>query len=329
MALSNIIVDVNQAKELINQGKLLVIAGDHQLLKNLPKGNWIGGSIPYFMTPEGGRHINDKLLITDFSDYVKKFTIKEYKENQISEIPDNYPEHGFNYILIPGMSDTLKTFAYKTESEFKFFYSPLTGWVTGTSLDKINDKFPIIVNGQTLETSDDAAIVIHAELPEYLEAKIDIVNIFEQGDGDLIFFDNDRFEIYECYINGERRIFADYLRENNIDFSHPLVANYNGIPINVSIKSSTDIFVETFAPVRRGVKYKFAKRLENYEHEFSLKIPEYQQDVVSTCNCIYNYIFGKLENKKLPYTGPFTFGEIAYILLNQTMVTLKITEKNK
>jgi len=41
------------------------------------------------------------------------------------------------------------------------------------------------------------------------------------------------------------------------------------------------------------------------------------------CNCILNYLYGKLEGKKTgDITGPITFGEIAHQLLNQTMVRL-------
>ena len=43
-----------------------------------------------------------------------------------------------------------------------------------------------------------------------------------------------------------------------------------------------------------------------------------------SCNCILNFVYGGLEGKKTPgFTGPVTFGEIAYILLNQTLVTLE------
>ena len=44
---------------------------------------------------------------------------------------------------------------------------------------------------------------------------------------------------------------------------------------------------------------------------------------VFACNCILNYLYGKLEGKKTGHlTGPFTFGEIAHQLLNQTLVRL-------
>jgi len=35
--------------KMINTGHRMILAGDEELLKKLPKGNWIGGTIPYFM----------------------------------------------------------------------------------------------------------------------------------------------------------------------------------------------------------------------------------------------------------------------------------------
>jgi len=323
-----IVADVEQVNEMIKQGKVLVIAADYRILRRLTAGNWIGGSIPYFMTSAGGIFSRDKAVVIDLSPYIEEFKIVEYSEDRIGDIPKNYYEHGFNYILIPGFSGALRNFAFQTERIFEFFYSPLVGWVTGVALEELNEMFPIVFNGKSMNESDDSALVLHARLKDNLVAKVDIINIFEPDpESDIFIFENDGFEIFECFINGERRVLAEYLKERNIDKSHPFVADYNGYSINISIKDITDIFVETFAPVRMGVKYRLAKRLSSYEKEFSLRIPQYQPEVVSSFNCIYNYVFGKLESKKLPYTGPFTFGEIAYILLNQTMVNLKIVPK--
>ncbi len=48
---------------------------------------------------------------------------------------------------------------------------------------------------------------------------------------------------------------------------------------------------------------------------------------VLSCNCILNYQYGELEGRKIPpFTGPVTFGEVAYQLLNQTLVYVEITE---
>ena len=43
-----------EVKALIEAGKTLLLAGSESLLADLPKGRWIGGTIPYFMGDEGG-----------------------------------------------------------------------------------------------------------------------------------------------------------------------------------------------------------------------------------------------------------------------------------
>ncbi|WP_439895878.1 DUF6976 family protein [Alloyangia pacifica] len=44
-----------------------------------------------------------------------------------------------------------------------------------------------------------------------------------------------------------------------------------------------------------------------------------------SCNCILNFPYDPLETKRTgDFTDPVTFGEIAYILLNQTMVRLQL-----
>ena len=43
---------VEEAAAIIKEGKLLMLAGDHSVMQSLPKGNWIGGTIPYFMADQ-------------------------------------------------------------------------------------------------------------------------------------------------------------------------------------------------------------------------------------------------------------------------------------
>ena len=46
---------------------------------------------------------------------------------------------------------------------------------------------------------------------------------------------------------------------------------------------------------------------------------------IFSCNCILNYLYGNLEGKTTPpYAGPVSFGEVAYQLLNQTLVYCEI-----
>ena len=57
------LVSIGVASELINGGGYLVIAGDEGALRQLPKGNWIGGTIPYFMAEQGGTVTRDQVFV--------------------------------------------------------------------------------------------------------------------------------------------------------------------------------------------------------------------------------------------------------------------------
>jgi hypothetical protein len=43
------LLSFDETAKMIASGKFLHIAGTENLLKKLPKGNWIGGSTEYFM----------------------------------------------------------------------------------------------------------------------------------------------------------------------------------------------------------------------------------------------------------------------------------------
>ena len=62
---SGYLYDVIEVKAKITDGKRLLLAGDEGLLKLLPTGNWIGGSIPYFMTEQGGLTARHKIYVTE------------------------------------------------------------------------------------------------------------------------------------------------------------------------------------------------------------------------------------------------------------------------
>jgi len=46
-------VNLDQAIQLIQEGKIMHIAADESLLSQLPKGKWIAGTTPYFITEQG------------------------------------------------------------------------------------------------------------------------------------------------------------------------------------------------------------------------------------------------------------------------------------
>jgi hypothetical protein len=84
--------------------------------------------------------------------------------------------------------------------------------------------------------------------------------------------------------------------------------------------------VNLFAPVFAGVDYHFAKPLADYATAFRGRLADIDPSgVVLGCNCILNFMFGQLEGQAIGgMAGPATFGEIAYQLLNQTMVMVRV-----
>ena len=100
-----------------------------------------------------------------------------------------------------------------------------------------------------------------------------------------------------------------------------------GAMVNVSFQSvdTEHDKVAFYAPVFPGVEYKVARPVGSYETEFCKHLNGKGPEPLFTCNCILNYLYAHLEGKKTgSMVGPITFGEIAYMLLNQTLVYLTV-----
>lgn len=59
----NGLLSIPEASALIESGHFMSIAGDEAALRQLPPGHWIGGSIPYFMSREGGVTTQDSVYV--------------------------------------------------------------------------------------------------------------------------------------------------------------------------------------------------------------------------------------------------------------------------
>jgi hypothetical protein len=308
--------------KLINQNKLLHIAADESLLSKLPKGKWIGGTTPYFITNEGGVTCKDRLFVNVF-DFAVNYKIKTYDKEGVLKLTDDAYDNGLCLLLMPFASEVAVKYAKEAPYSSELLMTPVFGWITGFDLSaKATAK---VYDGQTLTAYEDRALVLHIELSSDKLASIGIVNIFSADEeGPVIEFKEDTLKITSALINGKEMNFHDYLTENKIDTKLPLVSDYNGILVNVSIKalSAADKSVELYAPVFAGTKYRFSRPIGDYAAEFKDKLSA-SKDIlpIFSCNCILNYLYGNLEGKSTPpFAGPVTFGEIAYQLLNQTLV---------
>lgn len=325
------VMTVEEVSERIRSGSRMLLAGDESLLRALPRGAWLGGTIPYFMSEEGGICTHDRLQVTELPDYASSVRIRLYGEAELKNIPADYSANGFSIVVIPAFSPAHRRFAQECSNWAGVFESPLVGWVAGIDLRDLGKSFPKVFNGETGEVSASDAAVMHIDLPADKYAKVNIVNVFRQGDGDTISFSEGGFRVRECLVNGKRRSFAEYLAEKGVDTRWPLVANYAGAMINVSFQNVDAASGEVllYAPVFPAVNYKIAAPVENYEEQFRDSLGGMERiEPVFSCNCILNYLHANLDGKKTgPMMGPFTFGEIAYMLLNQTLVYLTIETK--
>jgi hypothetical protein len=326
--LKTLLLEKEQVEALIKEGKNFILAGDERVLKNLPKGNWIAGTIPYFMDENGGAFSQDRIYVTKLPKYLEKVEVKTYNTSNIHKVYNDAPDHGFSVIIIPALSGIHLSFSIEGPNYEGFATKPLLGWISGVYLDELGKTTPKVFNGKDDTSHVEEAVVMHISLPQNKHAEIDIINIFEQGDGDTLTFTEDKFTAKNVLVNGKERNFADYIAENKIDTKLPLVADLFGANINTSFQSidEEEKQVNFYAPVFKGVDYKIAKPVGDYVENFNKQIPNGVSDkLFFSCNCILNYLYAELEGKKTKgFTGPVTFGEVAYQLLNQTMVYLTI-----
>lgn len=325
--MTNEMLTVTEAANRIETGAVMVIAGAEELLEQLPRGNWIGGTTVYFVTDQGGEVVRDRLFCTTFPQATGAIP-RHVGVSDLPGIASGYQVGGFTMIMIPAFSIAHSEFAVEGQGYPDLFNQPLAGWVTGVHLDELGTRAPMVFDGLTGKGFDEGAVLLHVALPEGATVELDILNIFAQGDQpELTFkFKEGGFSAKTVEVEGREVGLADYIKEKNIDIRLPFVANYSGALVNVSVQSVDDVTgeVKFYAPVVAGMEYKLARALGSYSQAFA-KVSEAGTVAQCSCNCILNYLYGELEGKKTGgFTGPVTFGEIAYILLNQTLVRLDI-----
>jgi hypothetical protein len=320
------IAEVNRK---IATGQPLLLAGSEQALGQLGKGNWIAGTIPYFMDAGGGTCSESEIFVSELPASVTGFEIREYSLETLPSVCKDAPNNGFTFIIIPAGSPVHVAYAQDAPSYEELFLKPVVGWVAGVHLSRIQEDHPKVFNGQTGKSCSDCAMVMHVSLPDGKLATIDIVNVFKPGSGDAIIFPSSGFEVRECSINGKACNFAKYLMSTKQDTRLPLTADYNGSVVNISVQGVDEAkgVVKLYAPVFPGMEYKFAAPVSDYLAAFAAAAQN-RNDIASfSCNCILNYVYAGLEGKQTGnITGPMTFGEIAHQLLNQTMVRLLVRD---
>ncbi|MDR1673795.1 MAG: hypothetical protein LBS09_10115 [Bacteroidales bacterium] len=315
-----------EVSAMIRSGAPLVLAGDLGVLSQLPKGNWIGGTTPFFILyPDRRITSYDKIFVHSLPDFVKKVTVQEYDADTIQNIYSDAPKNGLTVLLIPFGCETCNCFALNATSYEGFAVSPLVGWVTGRPLDSIMTEPSFATSGISGEVHSDRALAMHIELPEDKYAELHIFNPYKQGKGDDIRFDRTGMVLKDAYINGVKRNFAAYLRETGFDESLPFVANYAGAMINVVCCGIGEEEVYVSAPVFPSTDYRVAEIDRNITEPTLI-----DENIIFSTTCIGNFIQPDICTQYLKkMNGPVVYGEIAYQLLNQTTIYVTIGDTLK
>lgn len=326
----NQLISLKAATDLILAGRFLAVAGPETVLDQLPAGRWIGGTIPYFMTEAGGTVVqDDRVFVTDLTDVGTLAHIGAYGPDELTQVSGAAPDNGFALVIIPAGGETHRRFAAEAASFPDAFVKPAVGWISGVHLNDLGRVTPKAYDGSSRTKHEDRAVVAHIGLPADKLVQVDIVNLFQPEDGDVLHFAEAGFEVGECEVNGQKRRLSDYVVERGLDHGRlPLVGDFAGARINASLQSvdGQGGKVKLYAPVFPGVDYRFAQPQSNYAARFQDEIAQHDHSgAIWSCNCILNFLFGELEGKRIGgVNGPITFGEIAYQLLNQTQVVVRV-----
>lgn len=312
---------------LIETGCLLHISASVPLLKKLPKGNWIGGSTEFFLTPEGGLNSDDVLevYVLPFNEY----KICTYDAKNIPELIGDAYEHGFSLIIIPARSDISLAYSKYSFNNKQLARKNIAGWASGAASIHSNSRtLPITADGVNPDGFyTDKAVALHVSLPLQKTVNIGIINIFSpKKESPVITFKNEGMSAKNCLIDGEEYNLAEYLSENKINIRLPLIADCTEDGINVSIDKVKDGMVYFGAPVYEGVNYRLSDEVGDYTQAFRRRIEKFKgRNFVFSCNCVLNYVFGELDGKDLGgFYGPVCYGEIAGSFFTQTLVYLEV-----
>jgi len=329
---TNTLLTVQEAAALIEAGKVLALAGDEALLARLPKGRWIAGTIPYFVDAAGGQETRERVFATELGHAgADGVAVRTYSVDTIANIASDAPDNGYTIVILPAGSAVHTEYANHGRDYADMFFKPIVGWIAGVHLDDLGKVAPKVVDGSTGTLHAGDAVALHVTLPADLTAVVRILNLFKQDpQGDVITFAETGFGATTCKVNGVDTVLADYIAARGLDLKLPLVADYSGAQINTSFQGiDTDgKTVRFYAPVFPEIEYRQAAPVGDYVHEFEALAAGTHGDVEFSCNCILNYLYGGLAGRRTgDLRGPATFGEVAYQLLNQTLVYLDVQRR--
>jgi len=328
---------VAQVNAMIKNGDKLLLAGDAPLLSQLSKGNWIGGSCSRFV--EKGKTLattREKIFVHNITNIAANIKISIYDAKNISNIYDDAYDNGFSVLIMPFFSDVWSEYGVNCSNYSNFANRAVCGWVAVTPLysDYEKNDESLVFSGESGQSYTNAAIVMHIGLSANNYAEIHVFTPFKPSDEDVITFEENGQQFEFAYINGVKQSFREYLISRNIDRSVDagagsrkcLAGDYAGFIMNVAIAHESEADAEKYvsfaAPIYKDVPYRIAN-MDSMSYEEEKKY--FDDRVVCSFTCITNSGHPEIFNKNLTQmNGPFTYGEIAYFLLNHATVYVTV-----
>lgn len=158
---------VAEVAAMIDAGEALILAAEEAPLSALPRGNWIGGTSPFFMSHEvGGTFDRDRILVQKLPDIATIAWAGLLDRASLPTMAERGAGNGYTIVLMPGQSAIQQDFALHSLEWPGMFARPLAGWVTGVANDRIGIDVPKVFDGRTGTASTDQALVLHVALPD-------------------------------------------------------------------------------------------------------------------------------------------------------------------
>lgn len=315
--------------DFIEAGRVMMLSGSEQALAGLPKGKWIAGTSPYFMDGVGKCN-EEKIFVDDFTLIAKNSKVATYDKNTIQNIAKNGFKNGFVLVTMPIETDVYYTFSDNSLEYEGMFDNPVVGYVACMRMDqygKVKSKTASGIDGQL---SEELASVLYVELPDHLAARTEIMN-FDTIDEETptIVFPKTSFVQSDCLIDGKPGNISDYFEHTvkpKLGGYTQLITSQNGALINRDPKVVNCETGETsfYSSIYAGDEYHLVKNGADYFAMFNDTLKAKKADIATCISCVSYFFGGNFTDRSIVKNGVYAFGEIAYQILNKTIVTLEI-----
>jgi hypothetical protein len=145
---------ITDVQHKIVGGCPLLLAGSEAVLAELPAGNWIGGTIPYFMDANGGTCSESKIFVTPIPRDATSVQVIEYTARELPNICRDAPDNGFSVIIMPAESTVHSVYAQNAPEYEGMYLKPIVGWISGVHLSADYNGTVVNVSIQSVDPAN-------------------------------------------------------------------------------------------------------------------------------------------------------------------------------